>query len=148
MRTMDNLKLVALDAEDLIVISAHAQDAVLKAGDVSFWPREQRAALLVRRFDWEADAKARPRRRLAALQFGKVLKLQSLGLDPAQKERVLNLLGISFIPSGGNDDPSGEITLAFSDGAAVKLTVECIETQLTDLGPVWEAAGVPVHPVD
>ena len=38
---MDTLKLVALDSDDLAVISAHLQDAVLKVGDMAWLPREQ-----------------------------------------------------------------------------------------------------------
>ena len=49
---MDNLKLIALDAEDLKVISAHLQDAVLKVGDMAFVPRERRFAAVLNRFDW------------------------------------------------------------------------------------------------
>jgi hypothetical protein len=37
---MPDLKLIALDAEDLSVISAHLQDAVLKVGDIAYLPSE------------------------------------------------------------------------------------------------------------
>ena len=43
------LKLIALDADDLSVISAHLQDAVLKRGDIAWLPGEQRFALALRR---------------------------------------------------------------------------------------------------
>ena len=54
---MAELKLIALDADDLAVISAHLQDAVLKVGDVAYLPREKRFAAMGNRFDW-ADALA------------------------------------------------------------------------------------------
>ena len=38
----DLLRLIALDAEDLAVLSAHVQDAVLKVGDINWLPREKR----------------------------------------------------------------------------------------------------------
>jgi hypothetical protein len=142
---MDMLKLVALDAEDLAVISAHMQDAVLKAGDIAFWPKEARLALVARRFDWEGVAAGETRRRLAGLQFGRVTRVQAQGLDPHDKARVLNLLSATFA-AAAPDAPEGEITLTFSGGAAMRLSVECIEAQLTDLGPVWEAAAAPTHP--
>ena len=47
---MDLLKLVALDQEDLAVISAHLQDAIVKVGDLTYLPRERRFALVARRF--------------------------------------------------------------------------------------------------
>jgi Protein of unknown function (DUF2948) len=142
---MDMLKLVALDADDLAVISAHMQDGVLKAGDIAFWPKEARLALIARRFDWEGHDKGENRRRLAGLQFGRVTRVQSQGLDPQAKERVLNLLSVTFAASAA-DAPDGDIVMTFSDGAALRLSIECIEAQLTDLGPVWEAAGAPSHP--
>ena len=146
---MEPLKLVALDAEDLTVISAHMQDAVLKAGDLTYWRGENRFALLVRRFDWEGAALGEKRRRLSALQFGRVLAVQSLGVDLALKEHVLNLMSVTFTSaSPALDEPEGEIVLTFSEGAGVKLSVECIEAQLTDLGPIWEAAATPGHPAE
>ncbi len=49
---MPELKLIALDADDLKVISAHLQDAVLRVGDIAYLPRERRFAALGNRFDW------------------------------------------------------------------------------------------------
>jgi hypothetical protein len=142
---MDMLKLVALDADDLTMVSAHMQDAVLKAGDIAFWPKESRFAIIARRFDWEGHDAGENRRRLSGLQFGRVTRAQAHALDAQARDRVLNLLSITFTPTVP-EAPEGEITLTFSDGAAMRLSVECIEAQLTDLGPVWEAAGAPAHP--
>ena len=60
----DPLKLIALDADDLAIVSAHLQDAVLKAADLVYLPREQRFALALRRFDWEGAQHGQRRRRL------------------------------------------------------------------------------------
>jgi hypothetical protein len=57
----------------------------------------------------------------------------------------LSLLSVTFAES---DAPSGEVLLTFSDGATVRLTVECLECQMTDLGPAWAAKAVPQHPLD
>lgn len=59
---MDKLKLIALDAEDLAVVSAHLQDAVLKVADMAYLPREKRFAMLVNRFDWASVIKGAKRR--------------------------------------------------------------------------------------
>jgi hypothetical protein len=58
---MELLKLAALDAEDLTVISAHLQDAVLNVADLTFLAAEHRFVLALRRFDWQAPET--PRRR-------------------------------------------------------------------------------------
>ena len=41
---MNLLKLIALDEEDLKIVSAHVQDAVLKVGDLEFLPRREAAS--------------------------------------------------------------------------------------------------------
>jgi hypothetical protein len=38
--------------------------------------------------------------------------------------------------------------LHFADGAAIRLQVECIEAEMTDLGPAWQAKSKPEHPLD
>jgi hypothetical protein len=136
------LRLIALDAEDLTVISAHVQDAVVKVGDLAWLPTEKRFALMLRRYDWEGAASGQHRRRLTAMHFDRVTELKALNIDPKAKETVLNLLAVTFTPS---DAPAGELVLTFSGGAALKLRAECIEAQLKDLGGMWETAHQPSH---
>ena len=68
---MNSLKLVALDRDDLEVVSAHLQDAVIKTGDIRWRPSEHRLVIGLCRFDWEAAHADVPeyRRRYAALRF-------------------------------------------------------------------------------
>ena len=148
---MAELKLIAFDADDLAVMSAHLQDAVLKVGDVAYQPRERRFAAVGNRFDW-ADAltggKSGSReytRRRTALRFERVLGAQVQGIDLARKEAVISLLAVSYEPG---ESPAGAVTLHFADGAAIRLQVECIEAELKDLGPVWSVASMPKHPTD
>jgi hypothetical protein len=146
---MADLKLIALDAEDLAVVSAHLQDAVLQVGDLAYLPREKRFAAVANRFDWvEAlkDGKDDPdtyARRQAALRFERVVSAKLQGIDLANKSAVLSLLAIGF---EAREAPEGDVTLHFADGAAIRLHVECIEAELKDLGPVWQAKSKPNHP--
>ena len=142
---MELLRLVALDQEDLAVISAHLQDAVVKIGDLAYLPQERRFALAARRFDWECSLDEPPRRRLTGLHFERVLRVRCRGIDRATPDRMLNLLGVTFAET---DTPSGTATLIFEVGAAIQLDVECIEAQMKDLGPVWPCDKRPVHDVD
>jgi hypothetical protein len=142
---MDLLKLVALDQEDLAIISAHLQDAVVRVGDIAYLPQERRFALVARRFDWEAGADEPPRRRLTGLHFERVLGVRTRGLVRSRPDAALNLLAIAFEPG---DAPSGTATLIFSEGGAIQIEVECIEMQMKDLGPVWEAESRPSHDVE
>lgn len=141
---MDMLKLIALDREDLEIVSAHLQDAVVKIGEVLWRPNEKRLVIALNRFDWEAAVAEAPawQRRRAALRFDRVLSCKCRGLDCGAKEQLLNLLAIEFSET---DAPGGVVTLAFSGGGALRLEVECLEAEAVDLGPIWQATACPQH---
>lgn len=139
---MDELKLVALDADDLAVMSAHLQDAVLKVGDMAWLPGENRFALVANRFDWENATARQPRRRRTGLHFDRVLRVRRARIRADAPDAVLNLLAVTFEET---DAPSGRVTLVFSGGAAIQLEVECLEAAMKDLGPVWETKSRPDH---
>jgi hypothetical protein len=141
---MDLLKFVALDGEDLAIVSTHLQDAVVKASDVLWRPQERRVVVALNRFDWEGVAGGGQefRRRRAALRFERVMSCKCRDIDPAGEDAVLNLLAVEFSET---DTPSGVVTLIFSGGSALRLEVECLEAELADLGPAWTAAACPDH---
>ena len=141
---MKRLKLIALDAEDLSVISAFCQDAVLKVSDLQYLPAEKRMILQMNRFVWEQEggrAKSWERRR-AVLHFERVGRVQAQGIDRRKKDQVLSLLAISF---GVGDAPAGVVEIAFAGGATLRLEVECIEAQLADMAAAWETTSRPDH---
>lgn len=145
---MDLLKLIALDADDLAIVSAHVQDAVMKIGDVGYKPAEKRFLLPLRRFVWEIEAgrfrKPHNERRNSVLHFERVLGVRTAGIDQGKKNDVLSLLAIRFEPG---ELPAGMVELVFSGGAAIRLDVEVIEARLADLGGAWEASSRPSHKV-
>ena len=130
---MDRLKLIALDAEDLAVISAHVQDARVQTSDIIWRQREKRLVVGMNRLDWEQTlaGETAPRRLIAALRFDRVLSCKSRNIDPGGPEAVLELLGIEFHPT---EAPGGSAVLLFSGGEALRLDVECLECELSDLG--------------
>jgi len=144
---MKPLKLIALDQDDIEVISTHLQDAVVKVADILWRPAEKRLVLALNRFDWEACGEETPcyQRRRTALRFERVLSFRARNVSPAAKDAVLNLLAIEYVET---DAPAGTITLIFSGGAALRLDVECLECELADLGPTWTAAARPAHTID
>jgi len=137
---MSQLKLMALDAQDLEVISSCCQDAVLKIGEMNFFAGENRFVLALNRFAWEKDdAKERHK---ALLQFARVNAVKVQGLNRGDKDMVISLLAVLFEPS---DNPGGTIELVFAGDGAIRLEVECIEAQLSDLPAAWEAKSRPTH---
>ena len=138
---MPDLKLLALDSEDLEIISATTQDAVVRVGDMGFAMADKRFALLMNRFAWEEDGKTRQRKR-AALHFDRVSDVKVTGIDTTAVDGVLELLAIRFTIT---DDPSGLVDLDFAGGGTVRLSVEVLEARLQDLGAAWAAKATPEH---
>jgi hypothetical protein len=128
------LKLIALDADDLAVISAHLQEARVQTSDIIWRQDEKRLVIGLHRLDWEQTFSGRdaPRRLISALRFDRVLACKSRNIDPRASETLLELVGIEFCPS---EAPGGCALLMFSHGGALRLDVECLECELTDLGP-------------
>ncbi len=141
------LKLFALDKDDLEVVSTHVQDSVVQVADVHWRPNEKRLLMLLSRFDWEEAQSAEPQyhRRRTALRFDRVNACQCRNIRCKEKSAVLNLLAVDFTETSA---PAGVVTLTFSDDMALRLEVECLEVELADLGPVWETTLRPVHPDD
>lgn len=127
------LKLIALDADDLAVISAHVQDARVQTSDIIWRRGEGRLVVGMNRLDRKQalSKEASPRRLITALRFDRVLSCRSRNLDSKAPEAALELLGIEFYPG---EAPSGSAILLFSHGGALRLNVECLECELTDLG--------------
>ena len=134
------LKLIALDAEDLAVISAHVQDARVQTSDIIWRQREKRLVVGMNRLDWEQTlaGETAPRRLIAALRFDRVLSCKSRNIDLGAPEAVLELLGIEFHAGGA---PGGSAVLMFSGGEALRLDVECLECELSDLDAGDPGAG-------
>ena len=150
---MDNLKLVALDADDLEILSTHLQDAVLRVGDMAYLAKEMRFVAIANRFDWSQATNANGKglgknqyeRRRSALRFERVLAAQVQNISLDAKDVVLELLAIQYEAA---EAPEAYISLVFAAGGMVRLHVECVEAELKDLGAVWRTSSKPSHPDD
>src|SRR5512139_2627843 len=92
------LKLIALDEDDLGIVSTHLQDAVVKVADIHWRPAEKRLVMLLNRFDWEEAAVSHYQRRRTALRFERVTACQCRHVTPHDKDAVLNLLAVAYVP--------------------------------------------------
>jgi hypothetical protein len=144
---MEPVKFVALDRDDLQVVSTHLQDALIQAADIIWRPTENRVVVALSRFDWLAAEALNPelRRCWSALRFERVNCCKCRNLDPAGKDAMLNLLAVEFSEA---EPPAGVVTLTFSGGAMLRLEVECLEVELADLGPSWPTDMRPIHADD
>jgi hypothetical protein len=126
-------RLIALDEDDLAVISAHVQDAAVQARDIIWRQAEKRLVVGMKRLDWDQALSGAPaaRRLIAALRVDRVLACKSRNLEMGKPDLEVELLGLEFRPGAR---PGGSILLMFSGGGALRLDVECIECELADLG--------------
>lgn len=140
---MKQLKLIAMDKEDLGILSAHCQDGVLKVADLEYLPNENRFVIAMNRFVWENSGKRRiPERRRSVLHFNNVCNVKVTGIDRTKPDEVLSLLAVTFEP---DELPSGTIHLVFSGNSAISMETECVEVQLSDMDAAWEAKSNPGH---
>ncbi|MGH6839685.1 MAG: DUF2948 family protein [Methylocella sp.] len=140
-------RLIAFDADDLAVIAANLQDALVRVGDMAFLPQSKQFAMVASRFDWaRAAAKQRGRpcceRVRTGMHIGRVLKVACRGFHCRDEALILNLLHVGFRET---DPPQGSVELIFSAGRALRLEVECLEAEILDLGFRWRARSAPQH---
>ena len=134
------LRLTAQDTEDLKVISAHMQDALVRLADIRYLAKPRQFALVANRFAWEQQPKSERRR--AGLHFEHVLSVKQQGIVEQARDAVLSLLAISFEPG---PEPSGTVVLTFSANCTIRLNVEYLDLQLKDLGGAWATDLKPHH---
>lgn len=128
-------KLIAMDADDLAVISAHVQDAEIVVSDIVWRPGEKRLVIGMKRLDWDQTISGemmKPRQLISALRFDRVLACKSRNIDLDSGDVALTMLGIEFNES---EAPGGNAVLLFDGRGALRLDVECLECELADLGP-------------
>ena len=129
------LNLVARDGDDLQVISALVQDAVLTGADLKWERAKRRFACLINRFRWEdrdaAEAARRPYERVRALLvIEDALAVRSQGIDRGDPETVLSILSLDWAPG---TDGTGAVTLVLAGDGAVRVEVEALEVTLHDV---------------
>lgn len=160
MATPDPLKLRARDLQDLEVLAAMLQDAIVRPADMSYQPREKRFVMMVNRFRWELprgdgatqDPEPEPRedarfeeagkrqlfeRVAAGVCFDRVRRVRTQNLDQRRRDEILSLLTVDAEP--------GAITLVFSGGARIRLEVSLVACHMEDLGEPWPTPWRPAH---
>jgi hypothetical protein len=139
-QAVEPLRLLAEDADDLHIISAALQDAIMRPVDIVWEPSARRVTLALSRFCWECGGT----RVMSAMQFGDVIAVKSRRL-PRGPEHALELLAMDFEPG---EAPGGRVTMMFAGGGDLRIDVECLDAVLTDLSERWPAKIAPTHLAD
>ena len=139
------LKLRAEDAEDLLVISACLQDALVPVRDLAYIPEERTFLFVANRFRWENGVQPAPgeaglERTLCGITFSEVTAVSYNGFRRSENGRILSLLAIRA--------ENGKVHLEFSGGAAIRLEVACILCHAKDIGEPWPTPWQPRHDLD
>ena len=140
----DKLKLLAQSEKDLMVISGLLQDATVRVGDLAWQPSGHRMAFVANRFRWEKKKRLfnpRGRRVRTGFHLSGILEAKLHDIDVKAADEVLSLLDIEVVEAGEHY----YIVLNFAGGAAIRLTAECIDAVLYDMGEDWEALTRPDH---
>ncbi len=129
------LALFATDAEDLGILSALVQDAVLVASDMRYVAKRREFALLLNRFRWEDGAAAERAGRAyervrCLLVFNDVLSVKSQGVHQHEADTVLSLLSVAFEP---REDGMGRVVLTLAGDGEVALEVESLNVTARDV---------------
>lgn len=147
------IRLIAEDSEDLSVLSACLQDAILPVGEMCFQPAEHRFVMVVNRFKWESCGEGAPswrpgpaadddglfpfERILCGVQINGVERVVTRGIDAHDRGRMLELLSLSVCEGG--------IELTFAGGAALRLLGGHWSCRAEDLGDSWPTSSRPCH---
>lgn len=144
------LRLKALDADDLGILSGLVQDAVFPGTEIKWDRAARRFAVLLNRFRWEDvdSAKARKRdyeRVQSVLMVEDAMRVQSQGVDPRDGDVVLSLLSVTF---EAGQDGGGFVELTLAGDGAIRVEVEALEVVLKDVTRPYVAPSkaMPDHP--
>ena len=140
-----NLKLIARTVEDLRVVSAHLQDAIVNINDIANLKKNKILLLQLNRFMWEDVEKGvfRKNKRIrTVLKFENIIKVKSRNIDQASKEKFLDFLTIE---TKQMIDNNYEMKILFAGDSIIKIIAEAIEVTLDDQGEAWDTKNKPKH---
>ena len=140
-----NLKLIARTEEDLRVVSAHLQDAILNTSDVARLKKNKIFLLQLNRFMWEDVEKGvfRNNKRIrTVLKFENVLNVHSKNIEQNKKDMFLDFLAIE---TNKMPDNNYEMKIIFAGDSIIRIISEVIEVTLDDQGEAWDTKNKPKH---
>ena len=140
-----NLKLIARTKDDLRVVSAHLQDAIVNISDIANLEKNKIFLMQLNRFMWEDVEKGvfRKNKRIkSVLKFDNIVKVYSKNISQMEKSKFLDFLTIETIQMPDNNY---EMKLIFSGNSMIKVISEVIDVTLDDQGEAWDTKNMPKH---
>ena len=140
-----NLKLIARTIEDLRVVSAHLQDAIVNTSDIANLKKNKIFLIQLSRFMWEDVEKGvfrKSKRIRSILKFENVIKVHSRNINQTKKDKFLDFLTIE---TNQMPDNNYEMKIVFAGDLIIKVVTELIEVTLDDQGEAWDTKNIPKH---
>ena len=137
-----HLKLRAVDVEDLTVLAACLQDAILPLSDIAYLAEERRFVLVANRFRWEQPGdKKRFERINCGVTFNNVRSAKLKRIDRRERGLLLDLLTIAAEEIEGGY----AVSLLCADDRTIRLELDRIDVTAEDYGLSWPTGAKPGH---
>jgi hypothetical protein len=144
-KSINRLKLIGKNIEDLKTISAYSQDSIVKIKDIAYLKENKIFIVMLSRFMWEDLEKGvfRNYKRIkSVLKFNFIENVLAKNINQQQKDRNLELLAIK---SNHNQNNLYDTSLIFSGNNIILLKSEEIDVMLDDQEYFWEVKHSPKH---
>ncbi len=136
----DLLKLTAQRPDDVPVLSAALQDAILRIGDITYDKKGRFVSLRLSRYRHEGGAE----RVLAGLRIDSVLSMRVRGIAREDPDAMMVLLSVEF--KAGKTNPEGQLRLIFAGDGELSIHLECIDILMADTAQRRTTDKIPLHP--
>ncbi len=137
----ESLLLLAREEEDLEVVSALLQDAIISGADMHYEAQDNCFIIVANRFCWErstladmdaSDSCTVHERALCGVRINHVTAVQKRHWPADWRDAFLNLLALELVVMPQQDN-GGIMELSFSGGPSMRLTIKQIDIVLGDL---------------
>ena len=144
----NRLKLRAVAAEDVEIMSALLQDGLVAASDLHYQKDAASFVMVINRYCWEqaddTESKTQPNRCLCGLKVAHVQWVSQLGLS-AGGNQFYNLLSITYEETKENEKVVKRLTFTFSDGYGIRLTLDELALIVQDIAAPHPGLARPQH---
>ena len=144
-KSINRLKLIGKNIEDLKTISAYSQDSIVKIKDIVYLKENKIFIVMLSRFMWEDLEKGvfRNYKRIkSVLKFNFIENVLAKNINQQQENRNIELLAIK---SNYNQNNLYDTSLIFSGNNIILLKSEEIDVMLDDQEYFWEVKHSPKH---
>ena len=150
------LRLLARDEDDVAVVSALLQDAIIPGADMEFNRKTNQFIIVANRFCWEiqpldgvtsSDGKPVHQRRLCGICIRHVTAVQHHNWPDMRQDALFNLLALRYVGMSKHTGEGVVLQFEFSGGSSLRLSTDDINITLADLDAGHPTSLQPAHDV-